>query len=948
MTLDLDKNIKEEIDQFNNMIESSQSISLEKLYKHKDSIFKEDSVVDYQNLLNKILTVFIQEVSDGSQLIDSIELINMRGELINSALNKGAKINDIDDISFEVLENHFELLLNHPINPIDSNKLLKLVLSESIIKYNSVSQECIPDQTKIKTQGRMIQAALNKGAKINDSDIYISIENLSNHYDLFLNHNINPLSLEKFIQLTIIPTYPEDKGESIADTKYTEKKAKLLEIAYKVASTNNSLDLKEIPSIESIVAKELSERGVIDDQTMLKLTLKASGITWTQNKDYYDLDSVALQKKLLNKYLTQGLKIDALSFNELNIKDNHISVLKLLLKNGLDPKALMLHSWDKEDSLEVLNLAFEKKVKVPPLKFIDSLFKNGISAEVFEILISNMRYLINNTLTPEFAINDYINQGPKFKEYFDESTKDVIFEDTIKPFFAEGGTLLHILVKSDQKELVKYVLANYSHNINALNHLGQTPLFFAQSPEVAKALIDSQADLSVKDHKGNIWISNPSLELIDYAVTNNYLSGDYAKKVALSHFAKGNYEHAAKLYNIGFELNVDPREQMVNSIMNGLHNSIEKNKYQVMLHLINKAGIKIPNEFTGLLNSIRDEHKQEEFEFLNGLIHKLAQHYINISKVTLAKSLGESEDLDAAFISFDFSQLKLNHPNNLELAKITDEFTAYYQIAGKALNILDNDFALEALTINGLKPDPMDKDITVYRGMKVNLSPDDIDSYFKFGHRGFSAGEYQKTLGFYVGQPWNEIGVNWEYGGTYSSVEALFASDFANGLSTHIEAVSILLEVIIPAGTAKICGSCQDVYELITSTIYGENIVAIYTLDIYSDTNGKQYQVNKVHQNPYIDSANKPHFKSYEKIKSDPLSIKAYNDLGCHELPTLSGKSALYKNYTDFIESYTSENFAIDQDKLTKDYFAGRELYVEEFTYHLNGECDLQIECCII
>ena len=622
--------------------------------------------------------------------------------------------------------------------------------------------------------------------------------------------------------------------------------------------------------------------------------------------------------------------------------------MKVLLEAGLDPRALLLHDIDKEDFLEVLNLALENNVKITAFELVSSIFNKEVNLEVFKTIISNINYTMNDKLNSNSVMDEFINQGPKFKEYFDDLTKDVNFEEVLKPLFAENGTILHILTKSDKQELIKFILETYEYNINSLNDLGQTPLFFAQSPEVAQALIEHHADLSIKDKKGNNWISNPSLELIEYAIEKKYLSGDYAERVALSHFAKGNYEHAAKLYKIGFDLDVDPIEQMVDSIINGLQNSIEKNKYQAMLNLINKAGIKIPSEFEHLLYSYGDDHKPEKFEFIYGLIHKLAKHYINLSKAALVKILGASEELDNAFISFDFEALKNIHPNNLELAKITDQFSAYYQIAGKALNILDNDFALEALTINGLRPAPMKEDITVYRGMKVNLSPDDVDSYFKFGHRGFSVGEYQKTLGFYVDQPWNAVGGRWEYGGTYSSVEAVWASKFADGITSSLEAESVLIEMMIPTGAPKICGSWKNEYELIPSTISGENIIAIYTLDIYSDNNGKQYQVNKVHKNPHIDEEITPKFKVYEKIKSDPLAIKTYNELGCKDLPTLGtiNKSALYTNYNDFMARYSQENHLNDQIKLMEDFFVDRDLYKEDFIYGISGDCDLKIECC--
>ena len=84
---------------------------------------------------------------------------------------------------------------------------------------------------------------------------------------------------------------------------------------------------------------------------------------------------------------------------------------------------------------------------------------------------------------------------------------------------------------------------------------------------------------------------------------------------------------------------------------------------------------------------------------------------------------------------------KVANQNN-SYFKINDSFDLYYQIAGKALNMLDNDFTLEVLTLNGLRPDQLNQEVTVFRGIKANLSPEDIDSYFKYGHRSYSFGDY--------------------------------------------------------------------------------------------------------------------------------------------------------------------------------------------------------------
>jgi hypothetical protein len=212
---------------------------------------------------------------------------------------------------------------------------------------------------------------------------------------------------------------------------------------------------------------------------------------------------------------------------------------------------------------------------------------------------------------------------------------------------------------------------------------------------------------------------------------------------------KGDYKQAATLAKVYFELNLDPVSELTEAIIIGLKNSYENNnKYQAMLQLINKAGIEIPKKYQYLLTSREDHHKLGEFDFLNGLVHKLASHYINLGKNNLNKSLQQescqdqdavSKNIDLAFKSYDFEELKNLCINSSRLSKINDKFSKYFEVFGNALNALDNDLSLEIITINGLKQELVREDITVFRGIQIyNLLPDEIDSYFKYGHRSYS------------------------------------------------------------------------------------------------------------------------------------------------------------------------------------------------------------------
>jgi ribosomal protein S16 len=570
--------LKAALDKGANPNDSEFYFNFEILANHYDLLLKHPTNPMSPNIfLKPILSSYINEYDSASgKYIPNAGKIKLQSEMIKAALDKGANPNDSEFyFNFEVLANNYDLLLSHPINPMNISIFLKPILSSSITEYDSASGKHIPNADKIKLQAELINLSLDKGANINSEEFYFMTENLYNHHDLLLNHPTNPISQERFLSLISSNSYSIDEnGKHVYEENYIKLKIELFEIAYKNAK--NSLAVDDIHLQEILVIKGLITRGVIDDETLFKLALKTSCITRKEEKSSYNLDKVLIQKQILEDFLAKGLTIENLSFKELNIEDNHISVLKLLLSAGLDPKALQIHSLSNEDAIEVLNLAFENNIKMIAFNFIIMLIDKN-SADVAQLIIKNIGFTIDDKLSPEQVKNEFIEQGPKFEEYFADLTKDVDFESAIMPVFASGGSILHMLVKSDKQEIVKFVLENYQYNINSLNDLGQTPLFFAQSAEVARELIAHQANLSTKDNKGNIWVSNPSLELIEFAVENDYLPKDYAERVALNHFSKVNYEHAAKLYKIGFDLNADPVFEMVESIINGLENSIEIN-----------------------------------------------------------------------------------------------------------------------------------------------------------------------------------------------------------------------------------------------------------------------------------------------------------------------------------------------------------------------------------
>ena len=297
------------------------------LKKTLDYLASNNQSVKYKHDLSVDMAEFLlkHKVIDAEQILVRSFIYNdtNHNQMVDLALKHKVDFNKIDNLSRQISALELERFLD---NGLDLTKAAEWIFHCSINKYDAVSEKHIPDEDKIKLQGDLIKFILDKGANIGDSDIHISIENLYNHYDLLLNHPSNPLTQELAFKKALTNCWIMDNatGKFVLETQYNHQKAELIERLYEDA--NHSLDISEIESIDASVATELSNRALIDDQTMLKLALKASGIKNFEDKSYYDLEAVELQKQLIEVYLAKDLGIEDLSFKELNIKNNHISI----------------------------------------------------------------------------------------------------------------------------------------------------------------------------------------------------------------------------------------------------------------------------------------------------------------------------------------------------------------------------------------------------------------------------------------------------------------------------------------------------------------------------------------------------------------------------------------------------------------------------------------------
>ncbi|WP_039456162.1 ankyrin repeat domain-containing protein [Candidatus Jidaibacter acanthamoebae] len=902
------------------------------------------------------------DITSGENEVDE-QKRSIHKKLVKAALDKGAKLENIIDslygISLANLDIYSELFINAV-----PDMFLKLVL-----------ESYVGDKELRGTQKTLVQAALDRGAKLENiiDSIYLSLETLHNCSELFLTHT----TVDKFLDFILrcsIEQYNFDKKEYVINEESYTKQKELVKLALENGANIENVEIGAIPLESVLPLKELMincGEKYFSAEAFLKVTLQAYvevKFKAEENTTVIPEHLQKLQLDLIEFAFEQGADLKSMKLKDLIGLYLSVDTAKMLLEHGLNPHALFLYRcYNTNLYNDLTKLAVEEGVKILPLEFI-SVHWEDLRLETMQLLIKDLSYKIDEKITFKFMHDEYRNLGAQFKEYLDtqiSNTKNLELSDKMLTY---NITILHIFVLNKLKKILEYVLSNFEVNLNVLNDNNQTPLFYANTSEIAELLINHGADLSVKDIDGNMWLRNPDLELIKYLKEKNLISQFLGNdKILKNHFIKGNYEHAYKLFSYGMALKSTPLKDVVDAIETGLENSVENNKYQALLNLMHKAGIKIPSKFEHMIHTFHDNFTKDEFDFLDGFTHKLAAYYLNKSEQDLKNQLAsECPMLKADLANRSFLDKELNYSifadfktlctGSTLLNKIENNFDSYYQLVGKALNRLDDDYSLEVLTLNGLVPKPIEEEIAIFRGLKFNVDNEDINAWFKYGIKAFSIGENQKFLGFYVNQPWNKIDEGrWEFGGTYVSLEPNMSAGFAGGMTAKnaMNTESVFIEMRISKNSPHVCGSYTFEYELIFNSIKGEEVVAVYKLDVEELNYNKKFKVISVAKNPYISNGIKPKYQVGEYIGVDQEAINKYKSLKCHTEHTGDMKSSLYKDYDDFINKYTLDQHSEDQNILLSTYFTDRVHYgnytvkalfgFDGFEYNI---CDPEYLCC--
>lgn len=171
----------------------------------------------------------------------------MKTELIKEALDKGAKLNhfiqnEIYNFTFQLdfLYNIKDMLLNNPSDPLSATNFLNLVTCASTHLESAV-----------KIQGELIKEALDRGADINCKIIYYpSLECLSAHKDMLLNHPTNPLSASNLLKFALAAyiknfTYSQNTNQYENDPQKIKIQSELIEIALNMGADINNIDYND-------------------------------------------------------------------------------------------------------------------------------------------------------------------------------------------------------------------------------------------------------------------------------------------------------------------------------------------------------------------------------------------------------------------------------------------------------------------------------------------------------------------------------------------------------------------------------------------------------------------------------------------------------------------------------------------------------------------------------
>lgn len=360
---------------------------------------------------------------------------------------------------------------------------------------------------------------------------------------------------------------------------------------------------------------------------------------------------------------------------------------------------------------------------------------------------------------------------------------------------------------------------------------------------------------------------------------------------------KGNYSAAKRmLSSISSEASFDPLEMLTDALLRNFEDNVEWSKWPALLNLLAKS-VELSSEQKRLLDislyskyeefSRYYDNKFERYNFIFGLIHKLAEHHIYVTKQEIAKSIKSSslDLLDIVFskqhsISDKFRaalKIREQNPENPTFSKLDSPFDIMFLTVGEPISRINHLFAIEVLGVSGVYPNKRQENLRTFRGMMANLSDDDLEDFFRYGLHSFSPGYYQKNLSFYYnsnmeGTFKGRAQTHYELGGVYVSVEPFHSVQYALGLTSRDPNTRrLFIESVLRSGNAQIFGFSSNEYELAPAQISSDEILCVYELD----PDGKV--IRQYRNTNFFDKTFRPSFEIGMKIERDENAANLFN-----------------------------------------------------------------------
>ncbi len=487
-----------------------------------------------------------------------------------------------------------------------------------------------------------------------------------------------------------------------------------------------------------------------------------------------------------------------------------------------------------------------------------------------------------------------MKQGEKF--YGIKSIHDL--QEVFKQMHKDGESFLHYVVRKNYVNLSKSLL-DYDDgiNINVVNNYNQTLLSFVKSQEMLKLLRSKNIDENIKDIYGKLWFENldNAYEVILDLIKHNQLPNNVVEQYLYNLLKNHDIHNAHKLIQKGYQVDFNLKTIVTEKITADLSLSTETQKHKIIMYLMEHNGIKIPVEFREAFNTTH--YKRAEYAFLHGLTYKLASHYVD-------------------------QELKNKNSEGSFEQKIMQLHNIY--------NNLSNDFFGVGSAIYDVTANNPQETYSIYRGITNQLTAEEIDLYFQYGHK---SGANPLVLGFSMNQYGSQrIGhdLNWEVSSTMSTFSPFVAASY----SRH----GYIIESLLTKNIQYIEGK-DSIKEIAMDHISGNGIVAIYKM--------KDYTVEATYRNPYYNQEIGQTLKDGASYEIEYVHSKYHgykfncNDYaGCKHLDA-NGYRA---NYDVFVKEFGLEKQQVEQNSLFVENFADRLQYTEQCANELLG-VDLTLQC---